>query len=160
MSASTTFRLEINPTFRELNGRFVAANRQLLEDRRDEVRLLGSQMVNYLQEEAPKLTGEFARNIRYRTFQQGDKVGFTTSSPQPLGRWIVGGTKAHEIRPRGQGYPLHWVKGGQHFYAYRVWHPGTKPNDYVGRARDRWQPDARQALARISLRYSARVTGR
>lgn len=160
MSIQTTFRLEVNPTFRELNGRFVAANRELLEARRDEVRVLGGQMVDYLQQEAPKLTGEFARNIRYRTFQQGDKVGFTTSSPQPLGKWIVGGTKAHEIRPRGQGYPLHWVKGGVHYYAYRVWHPGTKPNDYVSRARDRWEPEAQQALARISTRYIAKVTGR
>lgn len=160
MSIQTTFRLEINPTFREVNGRFVVANQDLLESRRDMVRELGSRMVDLMQEEAPRDTGEFARNIRYRTFNQGDKVGFTTSSPQPLGKFIVGGTKAHEIRPRGQGYPLHWVANGRDHYAYRVWHPGTKPNDYVTRAQERWEPESRQALARISTRYIAKATGK
>ena len=159
MSVNTTFRLEINPTFREINGRFAAANKDLLESRRDMVRDLGSKAVDYMQQEAPRDTGAFARNIRYRTFAQGDKVGFTTSSPQPLGKWIVRGTKAHEIRPRGSGYPLHWVKNGQHFYSYRVWHPGTKPNDYVTRAMDRWEPESQRALARISTRYIAKATG-
>ena len=160
MSVQTTFRLDFRPTFREINGRFVAANKVLLETRRDEVRQLAVRMVDLQQQEAPKDKGDFARNIRYRTFVQGDKVGFTTSSPQPLGKFIVGGTKAHEIRPRGQGYPLRWESGGQVFYAYRVWHPGTKPNDYVSRAADRWEPESRQALARISTRYISTVTGR
>lgn len=160
MAVSTTFRLEVNPTFREINGRFVAANKDLLESRRGMVKTLGGRMRDLLQEEAPKDSGEFSRNIRFQTFVQGDKVGFTTSSPQPLGRFIVGGTKAHEIRPRDQGYPLHWVKGGQHYYSYRVWHPGTKPNDYVTRARNRWEPESQRELARISTRYIAKATGR
>ena len=160
MSVQTTFRLEINPTFREINGRFVAANRGLLESRREEVQHLRGRMVDLMQEEAPKKTGEFARNIRGRVFVQGDKIGFTTSSPQPLGQFIVGGTKAHVIRPRGQGYPLRWESGGQVYFAYRVNHPGTRPNDYVSRARERWEPEAQQSLRRISTRYTATVTGR
>ena len=159
MAVQTSFKLEVLPTFRQINGQFAAATAGLLQDRRNEARFLGGRMRDLLQEEAPKDTGEFARNIRFRTFVQGDKVGFTTSSPQPLGKFIVGGTKAHAITPRGPGYPLRWQANGQDYYAYRVWHPGTKPNDYVTRALNRWEPESKQALARISLRYAARATG-
>lgn len=161
MTVSTTFRLEVIPTFRDTLGRFSRADGELLEARRDEVRVLGRSMVMFLQEEAPKKTGDFARNIKFRTFQQGDKVGFTTSSLQPLGGWIVRGTPPHEIRPRGQGYPLRFVSSsGQEVVAYRVFHPGTQPNPYPERARRRWEPESKAALSRISTRYIAKVTGR
>jgi len=46
---------------------------------------------------------------------------------------ILYGSKSHEIRPRGIGYPLHWQdpNTGQDRYAMKVNHPGTKPNDFV-----------------------------
>lgn len=157
---SVDFTLRAVPTFADLRLRFTRARGRLLEIRRDEMRPLSQAMVAYLQEEAPKKTGEFSRRITARTFIDGDTVGFTTSSPQPLGKFIVGGTKAHEIRPRGQGYPLHWQKGGVDYYAYRVWHPGTQPNDYVSRAVKRFEPETRSFLRRITTRYIAEVTGR
>lgn len=152
------FTFRAVPTFADLRIRFTRAKGRLLEIRRDEMRPLSGKMVDYLQQEAPRDTGEFASRITAQTFISGDTVGFTTSSPQPLGAFIVEGTKAHEIRPRGQGYPLCWEKGGQVFYAYRVWHPGTKPNDYVTRAARRFEPETRSFLRRITTRYIAEVS--
>ena len=160
MSASTAFRIESIPTFRAINGRFAVAEKELLEARRDEMRVLGAKARDIYQEEAPKKTGEFSRNIRYRTFVRSDSVGFTVSMPQPLGKWITDGTRPHVIRPRGQGYPLRFTVNGRTVYAYRVNHPGTKPNPFTERAAARFEPEGQKALNRISLRYIAKVTGK
>ena len=159
MTVSTSFRIEAIPTFREIGGRFAAANKDLLESRRDEMRLLGGRARDIWQEEAPKKTGEFARNIRFRTFVRGDRVGFTLSTPQPLKRWITEGTRPHVIVPRGQGYPLRFEVNGRTVFAYRVNHPGTKPHPFDERAAASFEPEAQQALRRISTRYIAKIVG-
>jgi hypothetical protein len=117
--------------------------------------------VQLQQDEAPKgQTGKFAKGIRFRSFQTGDTVGFTTSIPQPLGKWITGGTRPHVITPKGPGYPLRffWAKLGRVVYAYRVNHPGTKANPFVKRAYDRWRPKAETEMRRISTRWVSTVT--
>lgn len=160
MTVSTSFTLTATPTFRDVLGRFAVAEKELLEAKRDEMRTLGRRAVVLLRAEAPKDTDKFAAWIRFRTFVRGETVGFTTSSLQPLGLWIVGGTKAHTIVPRGPGYPLRFEVGGKTVFSYRVRHPGTKPNPYPERATKRLEGESQQALARISLRYVAKVTGR
>ena len=91
--ANVGFRFESRPTFRDIQGRFVSANRRLLEERRDEVRGLGRLAVQHFREEAPKKSGRFAQGIGFRSFVQGDAVGFTVHMPQPLGNYIVRGTR-------------------------------------------------------------------
>jgi hypothetical protein len=124
------------------------------------MRGLGRRYVVIAQDEAPKKTGKFARGIRFRTFIKGETVGFTTSTPQPLGKWIIEGTKPHPITPKGPGYPLafYWEKMGQMWYTYHVNHPGTKPNPFIERAKDRWVPEARRELNRISSRWAVDFT--
>ncbi len=154
MASKSLFKLEINPTFRDFKGRFAKADVNLLENRRNQVRVLGRLFVDLAEDEAPKDTGEFAKGIRWRSFRKGTQsIGFTASDPQPLGKWIRGGTKPHTIQPKGPGYPLRWEKGGQVFFAMKVFHPGTKPNPYDERALERWQPIADVTNAKISTRY-------
>ena len=149
------FKLDINPTFRDFDGRFARADKDLLNDRRDGARDLGRLFVGYAADEAPKRTGDFAKGIKFRTFQRADSLGFTISDPQPLGKWIRLGTKPHSIRPKRPGYPLafYWPKIGGMMFTYHVNHPGTKPNAYIDRARARWEPDAQKDIKRISTRY-------
>lgn len=156
----TNFTVTAVPTFRDLQGRFAKAEDALLDIRRDELRQFGRRVVSVMQAEAPKKTGQFASGIRFRTTQEGDAVSLSVSSPQPLGKWIVQGTKPHVITPRGQGYPLRFTVGGTTVFAYRVQHPGTKPNNYPKRAVDQLRPEMSRVLSRISTRFIAKLTGR
>lgn len=156
MAANQLFKLEINPTFREFDGRFAKATDQLLDDRRKQVKSLAAQHVGYMQDEAPKKSGEFAKGIRWRSFVKGTaSLGYTISEPDPLGRWIRLGTKPHTIQPKGAGYPLafYWAKIGGMMYTYKVNHPGTEPNRYDLRANERIEPEQQQTTAKISTRY-------
>jgi hypothetical protein len=157
---ASVIRVESRPTFRDMIGRFATAEKNLLENRgRIIIRPEGRRFVQLLREEAPEKTGEFKKGFRFRTFVKGGAVGFTATVPQPLGRFIVKGTKAHSITPKGPGYPLrfYWPKMGRVVYFYHVNHPGTKANPFVGRAYDRWKPGAKVPLARISSQYIADV---
>lgn len=61
----------------------------------------------------------------------GVSIDFISRAPQA--KWVLGGTRPHEIRPRN-AKALYWVdRGGSHF-ARLVHHPGTKPNPFVRRA--------------------------
>lgn len=156
--ANIRFEFESRPTFRDTAGRFARANQGLLEDKRDMARDLGRLFVRYAKDEAPKKTGRFAQGIGFRSFIHGDTVGFTAHMPQPLGNFIVKGTRAHVIA----GNPLlvfFWEKTGSTMFLRYVNHPGTKANDFWGRAHERWTPEAAGAIRRISTRWQARVTG-
>jgi len=170
----TVFRLESRPTIREIVDQVLKAKSGLDIDRRTLMRQLGQSFVTYAQDEAPKRSGEFAQNIRYRTYEQGDVMGMTVSTPQPLGRFIIGGTKPHWIAarragalfffwgkvglfvtvPKRGGFPTHvgadgklWIgKGG-------VNHPGTKPNPFITRAYKRWKPEAVVGLRQIAVNW-------
>lgn len=163
MANPSLFKLEINPTFRDIEGRFTKADKQLLDNRREQVKSLARQHVEYAQDEAPKKTGEFAKGIRFRSFVKGlDSLGYTLSDPQPLGKWIRFGTKPHTIQPRGAGYPLafYWPKIGGMMYTYHVNHPGTKPNDYMERANGRIESEMDKTTSKISTRYVKTVAGK
>ena len=147
------------PPFRDIRGRFAKATRDLEESKRTMMRGLGRRYVVLARDEAPEKTGAFKKGIRFRTFMRGDRVGFTVSTPQPLGKWIIEGTKPHEITPKGPGYPLRffWEKLGKVVYTYHVNHPGTKPNPFTQRALDRWIPESRRQLNRIARDWAADV---
>lgn len=153
------FRVTSKPTWKDLRGRWASANQQLIDIRRDELRVLARRHVIVLQKHAPKKTGKFASEHRFRTFQRGDSIGYTTSAPQPLGKWLrPPGTKPHVITPRGPGYPLRFTVGGVEVRAWSVNHPGYRPaTDYVEDAYREFKPELRAGLRRISSRYVEQV---
>lgn len=152
-------RYEQKPTFRDISGRFARATDELIEGHREFVRIEGRRYVGIAQRRAPKKSGDFARGIRFRTTAGVNSVGFTASVPQPLGDWIIKGTPPHEIRPKGTGYPLRFEIGGRVIYAYRVFHPGTKPNPFIREAYEEWLPGAESTFRRISTRWVTTVSG-
>jgi hypothetical protein len=152
-------KVTARPTFKDLAGQWEKLTAESVAEKRAMMRGLGRRYVVIAKDEAPKKTGGFARGIRFRSFSTGSgvagggvSVGFTVSTPQPLGKWIIEGTKPHEITPKRPGYPLRffWEKVGKVVYTYRVSHPGTKPNPFIERAKDRWLPESRRALGRFA----------
>ncbi len=152
-----------SPQLRDVLGRFAKAEKALLETRKKELDKLALDLESMAEAEAPKgATGEFAKGITTEIFVQGKVLGFNLLSPQPLGLFIRGGTKPHKIAAKGGGVlAFLWASGpqgpGLHFFK-SVNHPGTKPDDYALRAKNRWIPVARESLNRMALSYTAELT--
>lgn len=149
-------RITSTPTFRDLQGRFSQANAKLLSIKRDEMRDLGRGHVRVLQRHAPKKSGEFASGITFRTFAKGETIGYTTSSPQPLGKWLrPPGTKPHVIRAKNaKTLRFFWAKAGRVVYPKSVNHPGYRPkSDFVEEGNKEYRPAMLAGLRRISTRY-------
>jgi hypothetical protein len=177
---TSPFEVTSSPTFRDMEGRFTKASDELLEARRDELRQLGQKFVQVMRSEAPAgKTGAFRRSIVFRTFESGDELSMRTYSAQPLGTWIVEGTRRHPITatnaralyffwpkvgmftvvPKRGGFKTH-VSGGKYIVGKGyVDHPGTKANDYVSRAYYRLEDDIDQSLKRISTRFVKVLNG-
>lgn len=154
--ADSAFELEFRPTFKEVNGRYVKANKQLLENQRKGIRGQGRRMVTLMREEAPEDKGAFKKRLGFKTFVSSNTAGFRVHMPQPLGNFIVKGTSPHIIRPKRK--KALWWEGAKHPVKL-VRHPGTKENKFVGRAFRRWFPGARKWIVSISTRYTKTIAG-
>lgn len=158
--------ITFNPTFRDIRGRFARADKNMLDNKMKAIRVLGARWVEIAKEEAPAKTGKFRQTIYFHPFTKnsGDarktEVGFTTSSKQPLGRWIIEGTRAHIIRARNSRFlRFFWPKVDRVVFFKEVNHPGTRPNDYVGRAYVRWVEDMEKEIEAVADRYVIDVVG-
>jgi hypothetical protein len=129
-----------------------------------------------LRAQAPKKTGTFARGIRGLVYEDvGGQLKLEMISGGGhayLLPFIVGGTRPHII-PRGgsaemmaKGYPLrfYWANGpkgpGVYFF-WHVHHPGTKPNDFIGRALQVRYPHMQRAFRKgmMEIASMARYSG-
>jgi hypothetical protein len=72
------------------------------------------------------------------------------SRDKPYVRYVVEGTRAHEIRPR-VAKALRFVYQGRVVFARSVQHPGTQPNPFFARALEK---------ARLPLRRNYQATNR
>ena len=166
--AKASFEYKLIPSFRDIKGRFAKATSEMPSWKRDFMKQEGRRMVVLSQEEAPTgKTGKFKKGIRFRIFDTGGSLGFKISTPQPLGRWIMEGTKRHIIAARNvKALKFLWERGPRssgtftafHFYKW-VMHPGTKPNPFMSRAYRRWLPGARTGLRRLGLRFTRTIAG-
>lgn len=154
--------------FRESRGRFNAKERLLQIEKRNMVRDVTQEYRDAMRVEAPKKTEVYARGINYRTDERGN---ITTGTVYASGKHafltdiIINGSRPHPIPVGGaaemmaKGYPLRffWEKGPQGPKVYHFWtvnHPGTKPNDFVTRARARMDAPAQDRLNLVSARVA------
>jgi hypothetical protein len=170
--------ITFNPTFRDIRGRFARADANMLRNKQAAVRVLGDRWVEIAKEEAPSRTGKFRQTIRYHVFAKNTggknaEVGFTTSSKQPLGKFIIEGTRPHRIYAR-KAKALYFFFGkvgmytvvpksggfGTHISGGKLWigkgyvdHPGTRPNPYVERAYLRWVPEMEKEIEAVADRF-------
>lgn len=160
MAKGQMFQTEIKPPFRDAAGRFTKATEQLLRDHRTVVQNVGRWYVAIAKQEAPSKTGEFKNSIGYRTQVIGQSIKLEVVMMQPLGDWIIKGTKRHPI----VGNPIlrfFWQKGPDGpgiYYFRRVMHPGTKPNRFNERAWKKARPYAEDQLRKIGRDWVTRVT--
>lgn len=150
------FMFELRPTFRDLKGRFAVANHDLLESRRELVRVEARRYVELAGEEAPGGVGHTVANqIGFATFNEGDVLGLRARLGK-IASWHDTGTGIYGplgqvIRPK-TARALHFFIGGEEFF--RAWVRGVRPNAYLGRAYRRWFAGAGENLRKIALRYS------
>lgn len=86
---------------------------------------------------APRRTGKLVSTSRKRDGRTGirphvEVIIGRQGETDYLG-YILFGTPAHEIRaiPNRPNAHLRFVAGGRIVYTTRVWHPGTRPNNFV-----------------------------
>lgn len=164
--SSIAYQLEWRPALRDRKGRFARAEAALVKAQRDELRIHGRRLVELMQEEAPKRSGEFAKGIRFQTHGGPQGLELEVMVPEPIGTFIIRGTIAHPITPR-RAKALRWFSGTSipgfgiepsgasgAIFAMRVDHPGTDPNRFHGRAVRRWKPGAVPSLRRMARAWS------
>lgn len=80
--------------------------------------------------EAP---GRMGRTIRWRVEETSGGLQGVITCDHPAVHYVLNGTRPHIIRPR-RAKALRFEVGGRVVYAKVVRHPGSKANDFLGRA--------------------------
>jgi|GEM_PF-1569488 len=159
------FTLTVSRNLKDIENKyrnFSYEGGRLLEIRREEMREVGRRGVAILREEAPERTGWFASRIIYRTAIVGNRLELRFTWPQPLGKWITGGTgifgpTGQVIRPK-QAKVLHfWYRGKEVFAA---WVRGMRPNPFVDRAMVKIRPMLLTAARRIGNYVNLEIAGK
>lgn len=87
-------------------------------------------VVNAARNYAP---GSMGRGIVWHIEGQGRDLSAVITSTHRATQYVVNGTRPHLIRPvRAQA--LRFTTGGRIVFAKLVHHPGTQPNDFLGKA--------------------------
>lgn len=176
--ATPAYRVITRPTFRDIQGRFTAAEEELLDARRDELRREGRFLRREIIERLRvKVDGpsKIERGIRFNTRVRGDTVRLNVTAP--------GRARPHPIRavnaralaffwprvgmqtfvPRSGGFKTH-VRGGALWIGKgQVDHPGGTLVPLLEPilrdvSRDWERTRGRIVLNRISTRYEAKLT--
>lgn len=88
-----------------------------------------------IKKEAPYFQGRLKRSIRvdtriYKLFSI--ITGYWDEGVAPHGIYVLAGTKPHIIKPKNKK-ALSWPSMTTEYPVRIVHHPGTKPNDFLGR---------------------------
>lgn len=130
MSGMTLDYAEVSQFSRRLKTAYRMAPQQIDHWLHD---VVGPRLLKAMQEEAPQASGRLVASLR-----QVDGPGSVSVGTQGVEyvRFVIEGTKAHEIRPKNASV-LAFRVGGAMVFAKVVHHPGTAPNDFMTRAAKR-----------------------
>lgn len=145
------------PEMKEVASRMSRATKNMFGGGRGDLEQLAGTLVQYVQMDAPKKTGQSASAIRSEVFMKGLTVGFRVILPEVYSKFVIPGTRAHVITPR-HAKVLRFVVGGSVVFTQRVNHPGTKPNPFPNKSLAKWRPTAQTALTRIGNRWVTEVS--
>ena len=125
----------------DMKGRLTRARETIIRQTEKALDEYGSALVVAIQQNAPQDKGVLQSTVKYQIKRRGTKnmeLRVTMGNkdrPDVVVKTILFGSRPHIIEPKRKGGVLHWVDaGGRDVFAKRVHHPGTKPNDYLGRA--------------------------
>lgn len=97
-----------------------------------------------MKREVPVKKGTLRRSVTSRVERGGDRGVVGTNID--YARAVNDGSRPHIITPK-RAKALYW-KGALHPVKI-VHHPGTRPNDFVGRTRDKLRPVAEKELSKV-----------
>jgi len=115
---------------------YIEADSGILEE---ETNKLSVNLESNIKVEAPYDQGRLRRSIRVdsRIYNNYSIItGTWDENLAPHGIYVLTGTKPHEIRPRSKK-ALAWDGMPTDYPVMVVNHPGTKPNDFLGRGLQR-----------------------
>lgn len=170
------------PTFRDVRGRFAAANDQLLAIRRDALRSEGGYLVGLVRQELDVKTdgrsGKLGAAVRFNTREYGkDELRLNVTAPSKARphriyprnagalAFFWGKIGAFVVVPKGGGRPTRFDKAGTLWVGKGyVDHPGgsLRPlfTPVMARALERWTAERGAVVLRqISTRYKSAVKG-
>ena len=104
----------------------------LLEEATNDLAIM---LEDKIKAEAPYLEGRLKRSIRVdtRVYEKYSLVtGTWDEGLAPHGIFVLAGTKPHIIKPKNKK-ALAWEGMSTDYPVGAVHHPGTKPNDFLGR---------------------------
>lgn len=88
-------------------------------------------LIDALRAAAPKRTGAYAAGIEGRTVVNPRTARIEAWGAAPLTKWLIAGTRPHDIYPRNPNGVLHFfTAGGTEVFTKHVSHPGTKSNPW------------------------------
>lgn len=133
---TTSVRIDMGP-LKEIRGGARARVRKLVEEQANLTR-------EYAVQEAPvgnnpdSGPGEkpLRETIYVRAAPGANREEFIVGSTSIKAVWVTYGTPAHIIVPK-RAKVLRFEINGEVIWTKEVHHPGTKPNDFLGRARER-----------------------
>jgi hypothetical protein len=111
-----------------------------------------------LKDEAPVKTGELRDSLDAKqstSYAGGIRLEFTADAPHT--KYVIGGTKPHEILPRNAKALAFYGSDGELHFAKRVQHPGTQPNPFHERAWDRAKDDVFNILLQTAREIAVEV---
>ncbi|GGZ73303.1 hypothetical protein ACFOOM_00865 [Streptomyces echinoruber] len=83
------------------------------------------------QQEAP---GSMGRYVDWHIEEGPRGLEGVITCDHPAVHYVLNGTRPHLIRPRRRGGVLRFEVGGEVVFTRLVRHPGTRPNNFLGRA--------------------------
>lgn len=89
-----------------------------------------ARVAQYARREAPGSMGDY---VDWRVVEDGRGLHGVVTCDHPAVKFVLDGTRPHVIRPR-RAKALRFEVGGEVVFAKRVRHPGTRKNDFMGRA--------------------------
>ena len=147
--------------FKELQATFRDAPRKVQDIGRAWAKDVAADEVKYIRKAAPHKTGRFQQTIQpyARAFVVGVTIGAYPRLGTRLAKWIIQGTRAHAIVAR-RANALRFVWKGKLRFFTSVWHPGTKPNDFIRKGAQKFNPRVRYWLNALNKRIVTALQGK
>jgi hypothetical protein len=108
---------------------------------------VGPQVRDALKARTPVVTGRMRATERYAATGFADGVRMEFRAYTKYSQWVIGGARAHIIRPvSARALHFFWPKVGYFVLLKEVHHPGNKPNEFPKEVLDSMKDDITKNL--------------
>lgn len=152
------FRIDA-PGLQAAERRFAQAERIYREELAVGSRAAAQALYTATLREMPERTGRAKKGLTVVSEPQANGVRIVAEVRDvPYIRFVVEGTRAHEIKARF-AQALRFTAGGRTIFRVRVRHPGTRPNDFFARGLARARLPVRRIYQATNRRILVRLVG-